>query len=274
MKKENEEVVKYHKVIGSYIQMFNPTQCELEISTLFPMPENEEITGPLIFDDAHQRLVKSLKSIGQNIDVIVFPKDENTYWIIDKVRVMQAAKDAGFTQITCTILDVDYERAFEISQVLNSTSNRRRETYQMKAKRLEGLENHAKQYLKENAIDDSENSELTVRQYMATILGMSERYVSEFKAICHHEEKDRLLGEMDKGLMTMNKAAAIARNQLTKMPTPKSKIPLGKKPVLTCSDCPRKKEFMDMIENYEDDSEVTGEQLSEESCQESEVSND
>jgi hypothetical protein len=254
MNKEKEEAVKYHKVIGTYLQMFNPQQCELEISSLEPMPENDEINGPLKFDEAYQRLVQVIKAVGQNRDALVFRKDADTYWIIDGVRVTHAMKDAGFTHATCTVLDVDYQRGFEISQVLNSAGHRRRETFQMKAKKLELLEKHAKSYLMETRSGDNEQSQQTVRQYMATILGMCERYVSDFQHICHHSESNRLLGEMDKGLISMHKAAAIAKNKHATLPPSKQSFPVGRQAVLTCSECPRRKEFLDKIDQYDDSS--------------------
>lgn len=251
MRKNTHPGLIMPEVIGSYIKMYNPEQFELGIDTLFPMPQNEEIHGPLVFDEAHKLLTESFRQFGQNRHVIVYRRNEKEYRIIDGVRCFHAAKAAGFKELSCLVLNVDDQRAFEVMQILNSGN--RRVTYAMKAKKLELLEKHAKQYLLENGTEDNEASKLTVRQYMAGILQMSERYVTEFRAICHHPDKDRLIGEMDKNLMTMNKAAALARNKHAKIPMPQERIPLGKRPVLTCPDCPRRKEFLDMVERYQEE---------------------
>jgi hypothetical protein len=256
--------------MGSYIRMYNPQQQELEIDSLVPMPQNEEINGPIQFDDKHELLTESFKQFGQNRPVITYKRDDSTYWIIDGVRGWHAARAAGLKEVSCLVLEVSDERAFEVMQILNS--GQRKVTYVMKAKKLELLEKHAKQYLLENRTGDNEASDLTVRQYMGTILQMCERNVSDFKAICHHPDKDRFLGEMDKGLMSLHKAATIARNKKDKMPTPKQNIRVGEVPVITCQDCPRRKEFLEMAERYDDSLEPLETETDKED--ESEVGND
>lgn len=253
--------------MGTYIQMYKPKQMELKIDALVPMPQNEEINGPIQFDEKHELLTESFRQFGQNRPIITYKRDDMTYWIIDGVRAWHAGSAAGFSSLSCLVLDVNNQRAFEVMQILNS--GQRRMTYSIKAKKLELLEKHAKSYLKETGAGDNEASELTVRQYMGIILQMCERNVSDFKAICHHPDKDRFLGEMDKGLMSLHKAATIARNKKDKMPAPKQNIRVGEVPVITCQDCPRRKEFMELADRYDD---VVEEETNEQ--EESEVRHD
>ena len=258
IKKATDEIAMPNAV-RTYIDMFRPEQREIPAQKLQPMPENEEIHGPLLFDDRYHLLTESYKQFGQNKPLIVYRAEEDSYWIIDGVRGWHAGKAAGFTHLSCLVLEVEKPRPFEIMQILNSGG--RPVTYKMKAKKLELLEKHAKQYLLETGADENEATELTVRQYKAIILQMSERYVTEFKAVCSHPEKEFLLDQMDKG-MSLNKASAIARNKKVPMPKPKGNIPLGRKQIITCEDCPRKKEFQDMIEKYDDiNSEVAGSEV-------------
>ncbi len=250
MRKKSQEGLAMPDGVRTYISMFHPQQVEIAVETLVPMQENEEIHGPLLFDDRHHLLTDSFKMFGQNKPLIVYPRKKDSYWIIDGVRGWHAGKAARFTHLSCLVLDVDKQRAFEIMQILNSGG--RHVTYKMKAKKLELLDKHAKQYLKETAAGDNEASDLTVRQFIGTILGMSERYVTEFKAVCAHEDSDILLDNMDTKLMTLNQASNVARNRTAKPSINKGEIPLGKKDELACEDCPRRRKFQALIEDYGD----------------------
>jgi len=161
-----------HAAISGFTCSQTP-HCSPEFSK-----NNSSSTSPLLFDDRHKLLTSSFKQFGQNKYVIVYPGENGQHSIIDGVRCLHAAKAAGFTHLSCIVLDVDKHRAFEIMQILNSGS--RKVTYAMKAKKLELLEKHAKLYLKENGSGENEESKLTVRQYMGSILQMSERYLPRF----------------------------------------------------------------------------------------------
>lgn len=207
-------------------------------------------------------MTSSIKTVGQYRYATVCPGEEDRFWIIDGLRNINAAKDAGFTEVSCVVLNVDRQRAFEIMQVLNS--GHRKVTYAMKAKKLELIEKHAKRYLKENGTGDNEASDLTVRQYMATILGMSETYVSDFKAVCAHPESTLLLDQMDTRLISLKKAAAIARNKSAKVPELKKTITQGQKQEFACAECPRRKKFQDEVDNYGDMASDVANRLEEE----------
>lgn len=242
------------KSLSTYIQMFKPLNIDLSIDVLVPMSENEEIHGPVAFDEKHELLVNSIRQFGQVNPIIIYRPVDGTYSIINGVRTHIAAKAAGLTSISCVILDVDKERAFEIMQILNSGT--RRVTYAMKAKKLEMLEAHAKKYLKEAKQDGNEASDLTVRQYQGDVLQMCERNVSKFRSIIAHPEREILIDNMDKGFMSLHKAAAIACNKTAKVPTQKGNIPLGKRDELACDDCPRRNKFTSKIDNYEEKAQV------------------
>ena len=188
------------------------------------------------------------------------------YQVIDGLRLLLACKEAGLKTVSCTVLDVDRNTAIEIMHILNSGS--RKITYALMARKISLLEAHAKKFLKEARGTDNEFSEMTVRQYVALVLQMSERSLTEFKAIATHPDKDRLIDDMDKGLMSLHRTAGIARGEKPRLPIPKDEIPLGSKPVITCEKCPRRDEFLAKVETYEknDDAKVTGGD-----CQNSEV---
>lgn len=262
MENQTQEI-KYREGVDTYINMFDPQHLELDIELLVPMPENAEINGPLLFDERHNRLTESFTMFGQAKSVIVYPGENGTYPIIDGERITQAAKAAGFSKLSCIVLKVDKNRAFEIMQILNS--GQRRETHTMKARKLELLERHAKKYLKECSINDNEASDLTVRQYMGVILQMSERSVTAFKQVCSSALKEELLDQMDKGLIKLHKAAKIAMNKNSKVLSLKKEIPLEQKQELTCEDCPRRNKFLARTDNYNDDV-TSGSETESEDC--------
>jgi hypothetical protein len=250
MNKVKEEV-KYQENVDTFFKMFNPKMEELSVYELYALPENEEINGPLVFDLYHERLTKSIKAFGQAKPIIVFDEGGLT-WIIDGVRIKYAAADAGFTHVSCLKLEVDKTRAVEIMQLLNT--GQRKETYAIKARRLEILNRYAKQFIKENGIGESENSSGETRDYIAANLKMCPTYVSDFQAVCASPKKDELIARMDDRAerLSLKKAAALARNKSVKVAELKKSIPRGRKEEYACEECPRRKIFQDAVNNYGD----------------------
>lgn len=243
--------IKYHKHMDTFLKMFNPTLKELPVYEIFALPENEEINGPLVFDLHHERLTKSIKAFGQAKPIIVF-EDGGLIWIIDGVRIKHAAAEAGYKEVSCLMLDVDKPRAVEIMHLLNT--GHRKETYAVKAKRLELLNKYAKQFIKENGIGDNEDSSGETRDYIAAVLKMCPTNVSKFQAVCAHPERDTLIANMDdKSLkFSLNKAAAIASNKTAKVPDLKKTIEQVKKQEFACANCPNRNKFKQAVDNYGD----------------------
>jgi len=243
--------IKYHEHVDTYLKMFNPKLVDLPTDELLVLPENTEINGPLQFDELHQRMVKSIRALGQGKPVIVF-EDIGHPWIIDGGRITYAAKEAGYTHVTCIVLDVDRERALEIMYLLNS--GERKFNYAMRAKRLELIQDHAKRFIKENGIGDSDGSTMETREYIATLLHLSPSYVSDFQAVCAHPDKDTLIEQMDNKLtkLSLKKAAAIARNKTAKVPDLKKTIEKGKVQEFACANCPNRNKFKQAVDNYGD----------------------
>lgn len=250
--KKMSNTIKYHERVDTFLKMFNPTLKELPIDELEALPENEEINGPLVFDLHHERLTKSIKAFGPAKPLITFRNKDGRLKIIDGLRIKCAAEAAGFTHISCLILEVDEARAVEIMHLLNT--GHRKETYATKAKRLELLNKYAKQFIKENGIGDNEDSSGETRDYIAAVLKMCPTNVSKFQAVCAHPEKDTLIANMDdKSLkFTLNKAAAIARNKTAKVTDLKKTIAQEKKQEFACADCPRRNKFKQAVDNYGD----------------------
>ena len=145
-----------------------PNKKEIPLSNIFPNPEQPRIFGKEDVED----LLPSMKKDGLIEPIVLRKESKNHYIIIAGERRFQAAKKLNWETISSIILNVDEEKAFEMSLVENE-----------KRKNLNPWEvGKAILYIRQK-------QNKTVRE-VAEVFGYTERYIKELSAIARLEKEE------------------------------------------------------------------------------------
>ena len=231
------------------IEKYKPVLSDHDISRCVAHPKHDEVYGDP--NEGIAMLAASMEEIGQGKPVIGWMIPDGWVEIIDGARIWAAANSLGWKGITVIILTTITEReVIPLMHALNS--NQRKFSYRIAANVLASTKEEAKRTLKQAKLDGSPDADLTVRQYTAKVLGFeNETDVSDFENIIKHPDAEIIIEQLDQGKLSIHKANCIARGT-KETPKPAQKKKKGNIQVFTCPDCPRRAEFLKMLDEEND----------------------
>lgn len=238
--------VSLNKQDETFLAKFDPVMEDRDLKDIDIHPDNTDDPNEGI-----QALAGAMEETGQGRPLICVPGKDNRPQIIDGARIFTAAKYLGWAGVTLVLLtNITAEEAVVLMASLKA--HQRKKNYIQLAKRFKDVKAHAKKVCKEINAQDSNDSKTTTRQYMQKILGFeNEKYVSDFETIIDSHRKDEILKDLDQGLITFNKAVRMATEGSPKAKTPDAKSYVKEEghEVYMCTDCPRRKQFINKVDN-------------------------
>ena len=231
---------------SSLISRYDPTMDDYPVDVFTLHPEY-----PCDPDEGIEMLAASMEEVGQGRPIIARPTDDGQLEIVDGARTLEAARFLGWVAVTAVLLNnIAEEDVLPLMMALNS--NNRKFTYKLRAKRFHALKKHAQALLKAGNIPGNEESDMTTRKYLQKILGFdNERYVSDFETVLKSPHCELLLDQLDRKLISFAKAVKKAAG-MKAPPKPDDNTYKDKSGVYTCEDCPRRKAFLDKLDDISD----------------------